>query len=518
MPSPKRSALTVLVRQDGPAPRVLWARRRHHMRFLGGYHSFPGGAAEPGDQAPQAWSAPPGDQAEEDLYGCAARELFEELGLLVLADPGARSSLEAGALPGMTGSLDRWRRALLAGEADFFDEVIRSGARLDRARLRPMGRWITPAWSELRFETELFVVALREDELARIGADALPAQLQPDELTAGAWVTPTQALEAHRSGRALVTPPALSILRAIKTQHERGAPLRELGRVDQAGAGALALHEAPGRTYHVPLRSPTIPPATHTNCFVIGHERFVIVDPGSEDPGEVTRLFEVVDALRARGGQLAAILLTHHHPDHVCGIPALRERYGPLPIWAHRANDDLLGGWADGVDRALEDGQVLVIDDDHALECVFTPGHAPGHLAFLHQESGALLGGDLVASKGTILVRPPRGDMGSYLESLRRVRAMERVRLIQPAHGWTIPQPAQILDEYIDHRLEREAQVAAALAGADAWVEPMALVPMVYQDVPEQVWPLAAMSLAAHLEYLVEQGRAQKEGATYRAP
>lgn len=264
------------------------------------------------------------------------------------------------------------------------------------------------------------------------------------------------------------------------------------------------------------LESPTLPPSTHTNCVFIGAERFIIVDPGSAKPDELEVLFAAIDARRDAGAEFLAIVLTHHHPDHVCGVSSVLDRYPGVGVWAHALNVGLVEqGYGFEISRTLEDLEVIEVDPAHTLECVFTPGHAPGHLALLHKESEILIAGDLIASQGTILVRPPRGHMGDYMQSLSRARDMAPALLI-PSHGDVILDSVGKLTEYIEHRSAREEQVFDALsARPGAWIEPMALVPIVYAELPQDVWMLAAMSLAAHLEHLAELGRIERAGERF---
>ena len=248
---------------------------------------------------------------------------------------------------------------------------------------------------------------------------------------------------------------------------------------------------------------------------MIGERRFVVVDPGAHEPEEQAKLHRLVDTLLARGARFEAIVLTHHHIDHISGVPALLERYGEVPLWAHPKTGALLDELP-ALARSLRDGDVIELDEgEHELEVVFTPGHAPGHIALLHRRSHTLFCGDLVASVGTILVRPPEGHMGDYLASLRRVREL-KLRALHPAHGWTIVDPEAHLSAYEAHRLAREERVYEALAKQEGWAEPMELVPLAYEDVHQDYWFLAAMSLTAHLIHLHEQGRAERDGESLR--
>jgi ribonuclease/clavin/mitogillin len=247
------------------------------------------------------------------------------------------------------------------------------------------------------------------------------------------------------------------------------------------------------------LRTPTLPPAAHTNVYLIGPPGgpVAVVDPGSPYPQEQAAL----DAALA-GSPPALILLTHHHGDHVGGAAALAARWG-APIAAHEGTARRLHGRV-AVERLVADGEVV-----HGATAVFTPGHAEGHLCF--RVGDAVIAGDMVAGLGTILIDPGEGDMAQYLASLERLLALPPAALL-PAHGPAIPDGRAKLREYIAHRLLREAKVAAALATDGEPRALDALVADVYADTPRILWPLAERSLLAHLAKLAREGRARDAG------
>jgi glyoxylase-like metal-dependent hydrolase (beta-lactamase superfamily II) len=256
----------------------------------------------------------------------------------------------------------------------------------------------------------------------------------------------------------------------------------------------------------IPLRTPTLPPATRTNCYIVGNAgRALAIDPATPWADEQTRLDHW---LEQQGIRLAAVVLTHHHVDHVGDAARLAAKHG-VPVWAHRETATRVAGRV-AVDRTLDDGEELDVGASR-LRAVFTPGHAPGHLCFVDAAAHAIVAGDMVASVGTIIVEPDDGgDMRLYLESLRRLRREvdAGASCLLPAHGPPITDGGARLDFYVKHRLEREARVEAALAATPATVA--AMVPSAYPDVPQAVYPLAARSLLAHLQKLEYEGRARR--------
>jgi len=242
------------------------------------------------------------------------------------------------------------------------------------------------------------------------------------------------------------------------------------------------------------LRTPTLPPAAHTNIYLVGDGPVAVVDPGSPYPDQQA----VLDAVLAETG-VAMVLLTHHHGDHTGGASALAARWG-VPIAAHAATARRLAGRVD-VTQLIEDNEVV-----HGATAIFTPGHAEGHLCF--EVGGATIAGDMVAGLGTILIDPSEGDMTLYLASLERLLARPPTRLL-PAHGPTIEDGPAKLAEYLAHRRMRETRVAQALASPGTLDE---LVSIVYSDTPKVLWGLAARSLLAHLDKLQREGRARDLG------
>lgn len=266
----------------------------------------------------------------------------------------------------------------------------------------------------------------------------------------------------------------------------------------------------------LPLRTPTLPPATHTNAVLLGGRELMLVEPASPYPEELEILWRTLDARLAGGARLVRILLTHHHPDHVGGLEAVRQRHPEVPVAAHAETAALLP--TGSVDELVGDGShwELAVGEGESLEvqAIHTPGHAPGHLCLLMPQSRILVAGDMVAGTGTILIPPDEtGDMSQYIASLQRLAALAPSRLI-PAHGPIINEGVSCLHEYVNHRRRREQQVITGLADGPA--SALQLVPGIYTELPEHFWQLASLSLLAHLLDLERHGRVARDNESWR--
>jgi len=202
--------------------------------------------------------------------------------------------------------------------------------------------------------------------------------------------------------------------------------------------------------------------------------------------------------------------LTHVHPDHVAGVNALNdhleEKHGArVPVAAHRLTAESLKHQF-AVDRYIEDNEVTSLNGDPSirLQALFTPGHARGHLCFYDQARGILISGDNVVGFGSVLIDPADGNMTEYLDSLRRMRSLPNVTVLLPGHGPAVANPYDKIDQYIAHRLEREANILQAVQeGAST---PAEIVTRVYTDVNPKALAMAERAVLAHLEKLEADG------------
>jgi glyoxylase-like metal-dependent hydrolase (beta-lactamase superfamily II)/8-oxo-dGTP pyrophosphatase MutT (NUDIX family) len=473
----------VLLRGHGDALETYWVKRSDAVRYMPGFRAFPGGTANAEDVELEIEGMAPGP--EQVARACAIREAFEETGVL-LADHAALTDLDAA------------RTRLLDGVARFPELAREHGWHFRADAVIPAGHWISPPFAATRFETQFF--------LARVPAGQEPS-VRVGELAEGEWVHPIGALARWHAGHETFAAPILYSMIALG-EGEEGLAERMTQAPEPSGGRVRRIELKWGIVLH-PMKTRPLPPATHTNAYLVGDREMTLIDPGSGDPDELRDLFELIELLATDGRAVKVVLLTHHHPDHVGGLDAVRERLR-VPVGAHPETAK-----RQRVDFSIDDGQwiTLVPQDraaDWSLRAIHTPGHARGHLCFYHPRTRSLFSGDhVVGGSGTVIVDPPEGDMSDYVASLERLTTLGAETLF-PGHGAPQGAVARRLAELIAHRRGREERVLAALAA-----EPRSLADLLehaYADTPRELWPYAERSLLAHLLKLEREGRAVRDG------
>jgi glyoxylase-like metal-dependent hydrolase (beta-lactamase superfamily II)/8-oxo-dGTP pyrophosphatase MutT (NUDIX family) len=395
------------------------------------------------------------------------------------------------AFPG--GQLDPNEDARVCAARELEEEV---GVKVDPATLIDVGRWVTPAFAPRRFDTCFFLGECPAGQEARV---------MTGEHDLGEWIRPSDAIEQWIEGEILMATPILHALRILADGlHDIERRMKSVPHA--LGEPSPDIETRPGITM-VPVRTPTLPPATHTNCYLIGGEEVIVIDPASPYEEEQQLLDRVIERRRCR---IREIWLTHLHRDHVSGANHLRERWG-VKIAAHPITKKDLAGFVN-VDRTFEENENLQLDGrpGWSLRIYHTPGHARGHVCIFEESQGSLITGDLMAGLGTIVIDPPEGHMATYFNSLRRMQALP-VRALFPAHGPVMANAKSKIQEYLDHRLMRENRILEAWnQGAKDIRE---IVKHAYTDVAPAMHGLAERSALAHLEKLREEGRLRNNDA-----
>jgi glyoxylase-like metal-dependent hydrolase (beta-lactamase superfamily II) len=220
-----------------------------------------------------------------------------------------------------------------------------------------------------------------------------------------------------------------------------------------------------------------------TNSWLVGRHPTWLVDPG---PALEEHVQALVEEIRRRGG-LGGIALTHDHQDHAEAVPAIRTRFPQARLAGARGEVDVT------LVENTRFGPLLVVP---------TPGHAPDHVSFVCGDVG--LSGDAVLGEGSVFIFPDPGALAGYLQGLERLRRHD-LAVLAPGHGPVVDSVPEKLDEYVAHRLDRERRLVVALGAGKRTVEE--LLDDVWADAPAVLRPAAAVTLAAHLDKLADEGR-----------
>ncbi len=476
MIKPQAGAALIVRRRDG---QVLTGIRTAQARSWVGTVAFPGGSVDDDDHEIPLVTQTSGPEGIRRAG--ALREALEEAGVVRLCSPGGDVVDSAAVV------------ALVRAGRPLKQALREVGAVLDDRSLVPLGSWVT---AEGTFEVTRFLLSC--DDVTRVAPLV-------EELSDVAFRSPRALVQAWSRGAVYLLPPIRTVLHRL-ADHEDAVD------VDALAALTHALSQPPTEPQRrrrdliegvvvVDTRTPTLPPATHTNCVVLGTRDVLLVDPATPYADEQERFDDVLQTL-LEGRGVRGVFLTHHHIDHM-GDAARLARKHRCPVFAHAQTAERIELGAD-VD-------VVVVDDGHEFalgqrrfRCVHTPGHAPGHLCLFDADARMLIAGDMIAGVGSILIDPPEGHMATYLGSLDRLVALQPQALI-PAHGPLIVDATARLIEQKHHRLRREASVRAAIAAGAADVD--AVVAAVYGlDTPPGMFAFAARSVAAIVGKLEEDG------------
>jgi recombination protein RecT len=556
-PAPLRPAATVLLLRDATDParpgiEVLMTRRSMTASFAPGAYVFPGGGIDAADVQSHGQATRRPTQSDLHLTQAIAaiRESFEELGVLLAHRPDG-SPADASDIA----ALDR--------RAPLPPQCAQRGLTLAAADVFVLAHWITDRDLPRRFDVPFLVARMPEGQepVADESEQFEPVWVRPEDALArhaqGSFfiIFPTirtlERLKAHADVRSVLDAcavddqplwtscPRAGLLNGHESRHmEHEPPFGELAMVSPDGQMVHCLdwqheHAVPllRHVQRLTAPNPGFMTGPGTNSYVVGDPAtgHIVIDPGPDDALHIERLW------RATGGHIQAIVCTHSHPDHSPGAPRLQALcvdagLGRPPILGlpslptARANSHFVP------ERALADGERLVLTGpsgeaavSHTLEVIHTPGHAANHVCLLLVEDGLLFTGDHILNGSTTVIDPPDGNMGAYLDSLdklaERCRAHD-VEFILPAHGYVLGdlkaspgEPhapseggALVAIEHLKaHRLRREAKVARAMqAKPEGTMEEW--VALAYDDVPQQLWPVAKRSMLAHVEHIQSMG------------
>jgi len=540
--APRAAATLVVVRDAAVGIEVLLLRRAERGDHNSGAWVFPGGMVEPGDRACHTHCAGLDDPAASaqlglsqgglDYFVAAVRECFEEAGLLLALDAHG-TLLDLRSDPSGAAEFAAWRGPLHRGERTLCELCERHGLMLAMDRLAYLSHWLTPPVRAKRFDTRFFIAEAPAAQVARHDDTELVEQrwMRPaDALTEGAalkLMTPTlktleaiarfdsvQALLAWaRSPREIeLTMPHVGVgSRGLRPVTADEPAFVELRRIDPEFRGTGCYEIQPGepvrlsaRVIRVTAHNGSVMTGPGTNTYLVGGgaaNEWAVIDPGPLDASHVDNV------LAAAPGAIRWILATHSHPDHSPATAMLKARTGAA-VYGRMATHPEWQDTSFAPEHRLVGGERIALDGA-TLRAIHTPGHASNHLCYLLEEEKTLFTGDHVMQLSTVVINPPDGDMAAYLASLRALLP-EDLNWLAPGHGFLMAQPRRAFQAIIDHRLRREGKVIGALRELGP-AEADALLPRVYDDVPQRMHAMAMRSLKAHLFKLRDEARAVEQ-------
>jgi len=466
---PPRPSATLMITRDGDeGVEVLLGKRSDSMPSFPGYWAFPGGGVSRIDK-----------EASESLgisiQHCAImREVVEELGLapqngqLIAVEPD-------------------FREMVAEDKANWFPLALDGDIASDTTGMRVISMRTTPPFGPMRFEnTFLHIHSNDHDDFSLIGQT---------EFIDARWMRPVDMIEAWKNNVIKVAPPVVTLLMEVDR-------CLNLMNQDMEAVAIDLENRKPGRrsilfahgVEVVPVRTATLPPADHTNCYLVGDPDgdFIVVDPAFRHREGMEK---VAEAVERHNGNLVAVFYTHSHSDHLADKGLLKEAFD-VPIWSASPS----------ADRILKDGEKLQLGNQE-WTVLHTPGHHPEHLCLISQSG--LVAGDMVAGIGTILIPPNEGDMIQYIEQLERLLDLDP-HLIFPSHGPVIPLPERTLEHYISHRIHRHNRVLEAVDSGLTDIGEIAKY--AYADTPDAHPELAVDQTLSHLISHEKVGNVRKSG------
>ena len=477
---PPRPTVTLTLTRDGPdGVEVLLGRRAESMRAFPGYWAFPGGGVSRTDHEGEAFVQNTTSGSTSSVVA-VVREMSEELG--VVPNGSSNTVVDAGL-----------RKTILEDKLAFINALKQETLVTNTSELRHISSRTTPPFGPMQFENTFYHLHIGNQEFN-------PSTDMQTEFTAFEWMRPSDMLSRWKMHEIRVAPPVVTLLMEVERtlRHFDGNIVRAAEDLQKRQPGRRSILFAHGVEV-VPVKTATLPPADHTNAYLVGDPEgeFVLVDPACRMREGMEQLAEAVDR---HHGDLIAILFTHSHGDHIGDMDLLREAFD-VPVWGSEYTSKTVH-----CDRILADGEILQLGNQE-WTVLITPGHHPGHICLL-SEAG-LVAGDMVAGIGTILIPPGTGDMDLYIEQLQRLRDM-KPHLMFPSHGPVISLPEKTLTYYIKHRKERHQRVLDAVDSGLTTVSEISV--QAYANTPDAHPGLAQDQTLAHLLSHERSGRVQQTG------
>ena len=497
--TPHPSASVILSRECFGGHEILLGHRVSELPAFPDLWSFPGGGISRVDRA-VAESHPEwlSERGEDRVSAFALlREIVEELGV---APDGSGGFCEVSAEV----------RELVCSDKSGWLESMESGElTADGFHCEIITERITPPQAPARFHNLFFHVPTGD---SGVTPTFPPGRSEFDEFR---WWRPIDLIASWEGNELRLPPPIVTLVRDLVEAIEREGDL-------QSACDALAANPPSGqhRFEYGPgvecilIPTATLPPATHTNCYILGErggER-VMVDTAARDEEGLEELALKVREIRDDDSSITATIFTHRHPDHVGDLARISEIY-KAPIWASEETHAAINGSTR--DRVLSEGDSFVLEGPSGgvrWEVIESPGHCPGQICLVGE--AGVVSADNCSTVGTILVPSGEGDMGAYISGLERIRAL-KPKVLFPGHGPLVANPERLLTHYIEHRKARHERVLEAVRAGNSDISSIASA--AYSDSPGAHPLLAQDQALSHLKELQRSGDVKHDSSGYAA-
>ena len=477
---PPRPTATMTLTRDGPnGPEVLLGLRSETMAAFPGYWAFTGGGVSRVDTAAvESFSVL--DVEHGKFIACILRETCEELGIAPNGDHVITIDENA-------------RFDVIKDKANWLPHAEDCNIPVNTDNINILGHRITPPFGPVQFDNAF--IHFHCGDWQSVPEIDLEPQTEFDDIM---WARPQDILERWSRHEIKVAPPVISVLMEIVRVLEFSIDIVDAAKnISRRQPGRQSILFAYGVEV-VPIRTATLPPADHTNCYLVGDPEgdFIIIDPAVRYREDMESL---ADAVERHDGQPVAFAFTHSHSDHLADMDLLKEAFD-LPVWGSEFTSKSVN-----CDRILRDGETIELGRQ-TWQVIITPGHHPDHTCFI--SDAGLIAGDMLAGFGTILIPPATGDMDVYLEQLARLRDLHP-HLAFPSHGPVIALPEKKFNYYIKHRTARHEKVLQAVASGLSDVQ--AIAAKAYDDTPNAHVGLSEDQTLAHLLSHQRQGRVSQD-------
>ena len=477
---PRPSAAAVISRNSGEDMEILLCHRVSEVPSFPDFWAFPGGGISRVDRK-VAESNPSWFSEREDREWLIAllREMLEEVGVAPDGN-GEFVNVEVEIIDRVNEDKSEWSKL-----------VFENKLSIDNFNPSLITQRTTPPVAPIRHRNRFYHVATGDNSIE----PKFPSgRTEFDEFQ---WWKPNELLDAWLSHEVKLPPPQVTLIRDIVD-----LGFSELAKNPPSGYHRI---EYANGVELVPIPTDTLPPATHTDCYVLGHPggSRILVDPAARSIEALEILRNKVAEIEESGSRIIGTVFTHKHPDHIGDLGKISKIYH-APIFASEETLSFLERYPSRWSRILREGVNIEIDDE-TWSVIETHGHCPGHICLVGE--AGIVSGDNAVLFGTILVPSSDGNMNEYLAGLERLRDLDP-SLLFPGHGPMVANPRRLLTRYLNHRKKRHLRVLNAVKVMEDYgggtLE--SITREAYADTPDAHPNLAMDQTYSHLLALEESG------------